>query len=266
MKKKGLLSLIMLVPALFGLTLTSCDDKKKDNDIVDVLTPYTNEFSKKIDIEKKLADKEKALGRKADFKKDLITEVHHIDHYTDGDTFTANILCDGNYINQALRFYNVDTPETHHPEKGTEPWGMAASQYTEMTLQKAVDEGKKIILEAGATGVESTYNRVVAYIWVDGILLNMALAEIGLATYGQSNASQEMYSDEIFQANWYRVPKNGYAEEFGDNILRGQRKDPNWAYKPDCGNNPVETNVCIKNKEYQYKFQEVGPQYPIPEE
>ena len=105
---------------------------------------------------------------------------------------------DVNYINQALRFYNVDTPETHHPEKGTEPWGMAASQYTEMTLQKAVDEGKKIILEAGATGVESTYNRVVAYIWVDGILLNMALAEIGLATYGQSNASQEMYSDEIF--------------------------------------------------------------------
>ncbi|HBD06517.1 MAG TPA: hypothetical protein DCY93_03825 [Firmicutes bacterium] len=277
MKRGRLLSMLTIVPALIGLTLTSCGGGGTSTpstssggsnvaEYVDIKTPYTEKFSREIDIEKKLADKEADIGHKADFKYDLITEVKSIDHYTDGDTFTANILYEGKTKSQALRFYNVDTPETHHQDKGTEPWGMAAAQFTEMKLKEAVDNNKKIILEAGKTGVETTYNRVVAYIWVDGILLNMQLVEIGLGTYGENNKYQERYLKQMEEASNYRLPKNGYAPEFQDNILKSGKDDPNWTYGNNCGSAAIEVNVCIKDHDYKYDFREVGPQHEIPSE
>jgi len=275
MKRKGLLSMMTIVPALIGLTLTSCgggnsstpgSDGNKTLEYIDIKTPYTEKFSKEINIEKKLADKEEKLGHKADFKYDLITEVISISKYTDGDTFTANILYEGQVKAQALRFFNVDTPETHSPQKGTEPWGMAAAQFTEMKLRNAVDNNKKIILEAGNTGVPTTYERVVAYIWVDGILLNMQLVEIGLGNYSMDDTFQERYYEEIGEASYYRIPANGYAPNFGDHVIKSGLNDPNWTYGHDCGTVPIESNVCIKDHEYKYDFREVGPQYEIPSE
>lgn len=271
MKKNGFCSLFLLVPALIGLTLTSCgggDDTSSSPEIfgvtpeyIDIKTPYTDNFSASKNIEAKLQEVVSKNGRNADFKKDKIAEVIAVDHFTDGDTFSVKVLYDGVETVKALRFYNVDTPETHHPEKGTEPWGMAASQYTEMIVQRAIDGGKKIIIEGGRNGIEETYDRVVAYIWVDGVLLNMALAEIGLATYGVGNKNNELYADDIFQASWYRKPANGYA--WTDRILVSLGEyinyDPNWTYGNNCGNAPVETNVCVKNKDYKYDFREVGP-------
>ncbi len=267
--------MMTIVPALIGLTLTSCGGSSSSSssggesntlEYIDIKTPYTEKFSKEINIEKKLADKEAELGHKADFKYDLITEVQSVESFTDGDTFKANILFEGKTKTQSLRFFNVDTPETHSPAKGTEPWGMAAAQFTEMKLQNAIDNNKKIIIEAGRTGVPTTYDRVVAYIWVDGILLNMQLVEIGLGTYSTDDAYQEIYNDQMFDASFYRLPEHGYAPDFGDNIIKSGADDPNWTYGHDCGTVPIESNVCIKDHNYKYDFREVGPQYEIPSE
>lgn len=280
---------IVILPALIsGLVLTGCGEKTssitplptsttlpststlpssttvvKPYEVIDVLTPFSDAYSEEYNIEAKLEEANLAAQtdrnkRANDFCSNRIQEVT-LDHYSDGDTITVNANCNGVAEKMSIRFYNVDTPETHHPEKGTEPWGMAASQYTANRLDTAIANGEKIIIQGGRTGIETTYERKVAYVWVGGKLLNLELCEIGLGTYGMNNQNQEIHNDAAFDASWYRTPANGYKKNRMDQAMKND--DPNWDYSKaaQCGNAPIETNVCIKDRNYKYDFQKIGP-------
>lgn len=278
---------LVIIPALIsGLVLTGCNENPSASIpptsapvttpiqpssttvveqyvTIDVKTPFSDKYSAEYDIESKLEEANQAAlidptKRANDFCSNRIQEVT-LDHYSDGDTITVNANCDGSTQKMSIRFYNVDTPETHHPEKGTEPWGMAASQYTAKRLDEAIAKGEKIIIQGGRTGIETTYERKVAYVWVGGRLLNLELCEIGLGTYGMNNANQEIHNDAAFDASWYRTPANGYRRNRMDQAMRND--DPNWDYSKasQCGSAPIETNVCIKDRNYKYDFQEIGP-------
>lgn len=267
-------SLLMLPILLIGSVLTGCNDPtnsvsssvpssnvEPEYEIVDVLTPRTNEYSKEYDIEAKLTAAE--FGKSPDLCENLIQAVQ-IEKLVDGDTINVKATCKGQPETIKIRFYNVDTPETHHPEKGTEPWGMAAAQYTKKRIEEAVSAGKKIIIEGGKTGFEVTYERKVGYVWVDGILLNAQLVEIGLGNSMIGNQRQERHYN-LFKATsdnavgWYRVPENGYRENMMD--LAISNTDPNWDYSRalECNGQPIESSVCIKDQQYQYRFEEIGP-------
>ncbi len=92
----------------------------------------------------------------------------------DGDT--AKFL-----INRKVyttRFLAIDTPETKHPKKGEEPFGKEASTYTCKRLTNA----KKIELEYDEKSEkEDKYGRRLAWIFVDGELLQSELIEKGYA-------------------------------------------------------------------------------------
>lgn len=92
----------------------------------------------------------------------------------DGDTAKFNL---NNEI-ITVRFLAVDTPETKHPDKGVEPYGPEASAFTKEKLTNA----KKIVLEYDGNSTKTDkYNRHLAWIWVDGELLQELLIEKGLA-------------------------------------------------------------------------------------
>lgn len=90
---------------------------------------------------------------------------------TDGDT--AHFLMDGNDV--TVRFLAIDTPEY---TKEKEPFGKEASEFTCSALQKA----ERITLEFddGATKSDK-YGRLLAWVFVDGELLQKQLIEAGLA-------------------------------------------------------------------------------------
>lgn len=90
---------------------------------------------------------------------------------TDGDT--AHFLMDGNDV--TVRFLAIDTPEY---TKEKEPYGKEASEFTCNAIQKA----ERITLEFddGATKSDK-YGRLLAWIFVDGELLQKQLVEEGLA-------------------------------------------------------------------------------------
>lgn len=92
----------------------------------------------------------------------------------DGDT--AKFILNGEEI--TVRFLAIDTPETKHPTKGEEPYGKEASKFT----CSKIKNGKKIEIEYDR-GSEKTdkYNRHLAWIWVDGFLLQDDLIKEGLA-------------------------------------------------------------------------------------
>lgn len=92
----------------------------------------------------------------------------------DGDTAKFNL---NNEI-VTVRFLAIDTPETKHPDKGVEPYGPEASNFTKEKLTNA----KKIVLEYDNNSTKTDkYNRHLAWIWVEDELLQDLLIENGLA-------------------------------------------------------------------------------------
>ncbi len=108
----------------------------------------------------------------------------------DGDT--AWFVLDGEEIK--VRFLAVDTPETSNSRTKAQPWSSEASDYTTTRLANA----SEIYLEWD-DGSDRTdkYDRYLAWIWVDGSLLQAELVGQGLAEvtyiYGDYKYTDALY-------------------------------------------------------------------------
>lgn len=108
------------------------------------------------------------------FLDDGIGEVTFV-RGVDGDTAHFR-LHDGQVI--SVRFNGIDTPETSNAtEAGIQPWGQAAARFTTNKLKNA----KTIVLEAEGAK-QDTYGRGMAWVWVDGRLLNLEIVENAFST------------------------------------------------------------------------------------
>ena len=95
----------------------------------------------------------------------------------DGDTFHVTI----DNEKQTIRMIAIDTPETVHPQKGEEPYGKQASEYTCNKVKNA----KKIEIEYDENSDKTDkYGRIIAWVFVDDILLQKELIENGYAKVG----------------------------------------------------------------------------------
>ncbi len=91
----------------------------------------------------------------------------------DGDTI--QVCCIG-WKREKVRYIGVDTPETHHPMRGVEPYGMEAAEAN----RKLVD-GKTVRLEFDVQQFDK-YGRTLAYVYLeDGTFVNAWLVENGYA-------------------------------------------------------------------------------------
>lgn len=129
----------------------------------------------------------------------------------DGDTayFYDKNASDPNERNIRVRFIGVDTPESTIQH---DPWGKAASTFTANRLRNA----KEIILESyGAR--KDTYNRYLAFVWVDGKLLNLELIQ---EAYSNSTINSSFKYGNIFISVSVEVSKTG-RRFFGET-------DPNY--------------------------------------
>lgn len=95
----------------------------------------------------------------------------------DGDT----ILISYNGIKEKVRLIGIDTPESVHPDENRNvEFGKTASDYTKSKL-----EGKEVSLEFDVQERDK-YGRLLAYVYLDGIMFNKTLLKEGyakLATY-----------------------------------------------------------------------------------
>jgi micrococcal nuclease len=95
----------------------------------------------------------------------------------DGDTLVVDI--DG--TEEYVRLIGVDTPESVHPDKERNvPYGAVASDFT-----KKLAEEKRVTLETDVQERDK-YGRLLAYVYLDGVMLNQTLLSAGhakLATY-----------------------------------------------------------------------------------
>jgi micrococcal nuclease len=95
-----------------------------------------------------------------------------VERVVDGDTIQVRV--DGRV--ETVRYIGVNTPELRHPLRGAEPGGREA-----WTVNRELVAGKHVRLEMDAQA-RDRYGRLLAYVWVDGVMVN---AELVLRVYAQ---------------------------------------------------------------------------------
>lgn len=106
----------------------------------------------------------------------------------DGDTAKLSV----NGEEKTLRFLAIDTPETVKPNTEVEPYGKEASKMTCSLLKNA----KEIKLEYEENNLTDKYDRLLAWVWVDGELLQHKLVAEGYAEvkyiYGEYKYTEQL--------------------------------------------------------------------------
>ena len=115
----------------------------------------------------------------------------------DGDT----LLVEGN---QRVRMLGIDTPETKHPTLPPEPFGAEATEFTEHVVT-----GHTIRLEFDIERYDD-YGRILAFVFVDGMMLNEQLVAAGLATAEPQYSFRSDYKKRLIAAE-----KNAKAQHLG---------------------------------------------------
>jgi len=94
-----------------------------------------------------------------------------VERVIDGDTIQVRL---GDRI-ETVRYIGVNTPETVHPARGIEPYGLAASAFN-----RCLVEGRQVRLELDAEPRDH-YGRLLAYVYTDSLFVNAELIWQGYA-------------------------------------------------------------------------------------
>lgn len=118
---------------------------------------------------------------------------------------------------ETVRLLLIDTPETHHPRLGVQPYGPEASRETHRLL-----DHKKVILEIAENQGRDKYGRLLAYLFTGGTSVEVDLLEKGLARVAYVIPPNTKYLDTFRMAEGlakkarigvWKVP--GYADKEG---------------------------------------------------
>lgn len=136
-------------------------------------------------------DKDKSKDKKESSLKPGTTDRIPVELVSTVDGDTAKFNYDGK--TESFRFLLIDTPETKHPRIGKEPYGQEASDRTEALLNGATN----IEVEFDVGQKKDKYGRYLAYIYVDGEMLNNILVREGLAKVGYVYPPNTRYLSEL---------------------------------------------------------------------
>lgn len=94
-------------------------------------------------------------------------------------TYLVTRVIDGDTIElsngEKVRYIGVDTPELHHPQKEVEYYAREAYE-----ANRRLVEGKRVRLELDVEE-RDRYGRILAYVYIDGLMVNEWLVANGYA-------------------------------------------------------------------------------------
>lgn len=173
MRKFVLLSLL----ALLSTTLYACSEEP----VTEETPTLSSEWSDSLDLQVVQYE-----GR--EFLRDGIGEVE-LSRCIDGDTSVFNY---GTVSAFTVRYLGIDTRES---TARIQPWGKPATDYVCNLLENA----ETIVLEMDdGAGRLDNYGRYLAYVWVDGKLLNLMVVEQAYAPAVGTGGLR--YGDELLAA------------------------------------------------------------------
>jgi endonuclease YncB( thermonuclease family) len=116
---------------------------------------------------------------------------------TDGDT--ARFAPSGAFdASNSVRFLGVDTPETF---PSVDPWGLEAKAYTASILNQP---NAVIYLQSDPyLGVTENFGRFLAYVWVNGLLLNLEIVRNGFS-YNYLSSDTKLVYQNRYLYRWFQ--------------------------------------------------------------
>lgn len=173
----------ILIAFILFVIFSDSTPKEVLDDIKDsVSTEQVSDFTaKEIEGEISVSYAEKATGNKAQ-------TVEYISA-NDGDTFS--VLLDGN--KQKVRLLMIDTPEMNYDENDPMPYAEDAKDYTVNILSNA--KTIQVLFDKGPA--TDNYDRNLAYVFVDGVLLQESLLKEGLAAVRYVNKPNNTLESEL---------------------------------------------------------------------
>lgn len=163
-----------------------------------------------------------------------------VTNVVDGDTIDVHLE---NGKKERVRFILIDTPETKHPNKPVQPFGPEASKFTNEALLN-----KDVELELDVQE-RDRYGRLLAYVYIDGQMINETLLKKGLARVAifppntkyvdqfeklQNKAKQKGIG--IWSLENY-VQEKGFQTEPSKNGQKKQTNQPTDSFAPDRNGN-----------------------------
>jgi micrococcal nuclease len=114
--------------------------------------------------------------------------LYKVTKVVDGDT----IVVEKNNETNRVRMIGIDTPETVHPNKPVECFGLEASD-----MLRELIEGKEVLLKTDPTQDDiDRYGRLLRYVFLDGVDINHEMIKKGFAfeyTYKVPYLKQSKY-------------------------------------------------------------------------
>lgn len=164
----------------------------------------------------------------------------------DGDTIA--VIYNGS--RESVRFLLVDSPETSHPRLGEQPYGKEAKEFT----RSLVENAHKIELEFDIGPQKDKYDRLLAYVYVDGKMIQEELLKEGLARVAYVYPPNTRYVDQ-FNAIQKEAQRKGlgiweienYAQEDGFHPELLDEKDAKEGNPDDCR---IKGNIGSSGKIY----------------
>jgi len=116
---------------------------------------------------------------------------------SEAGSYLVTRVIDGDTIEieggKKVRYIGIDTPETVDPRKPVQCFGVEASN-----RNKQLVEGKKVRLEKDVSEIDK-YGRLLRYVYVDGVFVNLVLVQEGFA-YSYTYPPDIKYQNQFTEA------------------------------------------------------------------
>lgn len=221
----------------FSLLLSGCSTASEITKKPQSASNSANVVKPKQKVQNEMPEETKQSGKNVKNANNLISA--QIIKNVDGDTVV--IRMDGK--EEKVRMLCVDTPETHHPRLGVQPFGPEAADFT----KKILYVGRNVQIEEGIGGGRDKYGRLLAYIYVDGKMFNETLLEKGLARVAYIYAPNTKYVDEF-----YAIQKKAQNEGLGIWSIENYARDDGYhADKAQDSNTPAASTNQTKSNQFE---------------
>lgn len=191
-----------LLSIILAVSLVACDaetGKIKPTDGYTGLNPVKDKVEEGEQELEKPQEDENIESPTEEYPIEVIDPEPEADRYSvqvvrviDGDTIIVNFINDEDYGEERVRFLLVDTPETVKPNHPAEPFGPESSDFVKELLK-----GKMIELEFDVGDKRDSYDRLLAYLYIDGQSIQEMLLERGLARVAYIFPPNTTYLDEF---------------------------------------------------------------------
>lgn len=141
---------------------------------------------------------DKSSGEIEFLNDEIVTGVKYeveVARFVDGDT--TEFYMDG--YPERFRYIIIDAPELDHTNGNHEDYALEAHEY----VQELLNNAEQITVEFDTGEVQDNYDRFLAYVYADDVMLNVKLLEEGLATMRYTDTDNRKYFEEMREAEQY---------------------------------------------------------------